>query len=109
MSKVIDFLERLGRDVQLRHATGTELEQALAAADIEPAMREAILGGDRLRLEALLEMIPNVCCGLHPAREDEEEEQSEDEDQDDREDESDGDEESGKPALRSAASKRVAA
>ena len=36
MSNVIDFLERLGQDAQLRHATGIELEQALTRAGIEP-------------------------------------------------------------------------
>jgi hypothetical protein len=96
MSKVIDFLERLGKDAQLRHASDSELEQALAHAQIDPAVREAILLRDQRRLEALLGASPNVCCMiLAPAREEDEAADEEEK----RQDDGDGDEK----ALRRSA------
>ena len=40
MSNVIDFLERLGKDAHLRHASDAQLEQALISAQIDPAIRQ---------------------------------------------------------------------
>jgi hypothetical protein len=93
MSNVIDFLERLGQDAQLRYATNAEIEQALAGAQIDPAVRAAILGEDQLQLEALLGAATNVCCMVHPAEEEDDDlEEDDDEDDDDDElDEDDGD------------------
>ncbi|MFL6604787.1 MAG: hypothetical protein ACJ8R9_26105 [Steroidobacteraceae bacterium] len=72
MSNVIDFLERLGQDSQLRYATGIELEQALTRAGIEPALRTAMLGSDGGRLESLMGATPNICCMINvPEQEDE--------------------------------------
>lgn len=88
MSNVISFLERLGRDAQLRHASDSELEQALINAHIDPAVREAILLRDQRRLESLLGASPNVCCMIFtPARE--EDGDRDDDDKDDRPDEDD--------------------
>jgi len=65
MSNVIDFLERLGQDADLRHASGSELADALAAARIDGAVRDSILRRDESRgLEALVGAKPNVCCGI---------------------------------------------
>ena len=73
MSNVIDFLEKWGQDAQLRHATGTELEQALLRDGIEPAERAAILGADRCTLESLLGARSRlVCAVVVPEDEDEE-------------------------------------
>lgn len=83
MTNVIDFLERIGEDAQLRRATSAELDQALTGAGIDPALRAAILDGDQQSLEALLGAQTNVCCGLHPAEEEEEEEVEEDEPEED--------------------------
>ncbi len=88
MSNVFDFLERLGRDAQLNRACDAELELAMARADIDPAVREAILMRDQQQLEKLLGADANVCCMIiAPAREqDEDEEEGEprkDEDEDD--------------------------
>jgi hypothetical protein len=78
MSNVIDFLECLGKDAQLRHASDPELEQALIRAQIDPAVREAILLRDQRRLESLLGATANVCCAIYaPVREDEPEEEEE--------------------------------
>lgn len=82
MSNVIDFLESLGQDAKLRHASREEMEQALLNAQIEPELRAAILDSDQARLEALLGATANVCCMIH-APEDDEDEPAEDEPADD--------------------------
>lgn len=104
MGNVIDFLERLGQDAQLRYATGSQVEEALEQAQIDPAIRAAILAADPRRLEALLGAQANVCCLVRPGEE-EEEEGDEDEKEDD-DDEDDGDDEL---TSQSASARRVAA
>ena len=76
MSNVIDFLERLGQDAQLRYATRNELEAALTRAGIEPALRTAMLQSDRSTLESLIGAPSNVCCLVNVPEEEEEERQS---------------------------------
>lgn len=90
MSNVIDFLEQMGRDAHLRHATGLDLEAALTQAGIEPPLRAAILGGDSRLLESLLGANPTICCMVNvpeeeeaPAEEEEEFEEGEDEEYED--------------------------
>jgi len=63
MSNVIDFLERMGQDAQLRHASQNDVEQALARAQIDPQLQTAILAKDQRKLETLLGG-NNVCCAL---------------------------------------------
>ena len=91
MSNVIDLLERLGKDAQLRHASDHEIEQALIRAQIDPAIRNAILQRDQRELEMLLGASANVCCMIAtPAqeeREDEDEEKHQEDDDDGQEDE----------------------
>jgi hypothetical protein len=71
----IDFLERLGQDARLRHATDDEIRTALADAGIDPAAREAIVDGDQRSLEAQLAARASVCCLIWaPLRPQEEEE-----------------------------------
>lgn len=87
MSNVIDFLESLGQDAKLRHASRDEMERALLNAQIEPELRAAILDSDQTRLEALLGAQANVCCMIHAPDDDEDEPEDEpgeagDEDQD---------------------------
>jgi hypothetical protein len=73
MSNVIDFLERLGQDAQLRDASQEELELVLACARIDSELQAAILAKDQERLEVLLGSI-NVCCMVNPGKEDDDEE-----------------------------------
>ncbi len=61
----IEFLERLGRDADLRHATRGQVDAALRAAGIEPAVRMAILNAESLQLEHLLGANKIVCCGVY--------------------------------------------
>jgi hypothetical protein len=110
MSNVIDFLEKWGRDAQLRHATGAELEQALLRAGIDPAARAAILGADRCALESLLGARGRVVCGIW-APEEEEAEEGEDGEEKEKEDaEEEEDDGKKKPELKSrnSAGRRVA-
>lgn len=77
MSNVIGFLEKMGQDATLRHATQNELELALTLAQIDPQIRTAILGKDQAQIELLLGAATNVCCGLFPEKEDEDESEEE--------------------------------
>ena len=108
MSSSIDFLERLGSDAHLRHAAATTVEQALALAQIDPAVQAAILSEDSLQLEALLGASTNVCCMVHHPEEPEEEEGDDDDDDDDDDDEEDFDEEEDRLKSRRAVAVRVA-
>jgi hypothetical protein len=93
VSEVIEFLERLGSDARLRHASNEEVAQALARAGIEdPAARATILRGDRLTLESLLGAKANVFCGVLVPEEEERQDEKEDEKEDDgKEDDGAGD------------------
>jgi hypothetical protein len=92
MSNVIDFLEKLGQDSRLRHATSTEVDQALLRAGIDPAVRAAISGSDRRMLEALVGATHNIFCGINVPEEPEEEDEEEREQEGEGEE---GDEEDG--------------
>lgn len=70
MSNVVDFLEKMGRDAQLRHASSSDVELALTNTQIDSELPAAILAKDQLQLEVLLGCV-NVCCMLEPSKEDE--------------------------------------
>jgi hypothetical protein len=89
MPNVIDFLEQMGRDAQLRFATGLEVEAALTRAGIEPSVRAAILGGDQLLLESLVGASHNICCMINVPDEEEESEEEDDEGREEKEKEDD--------------------
>jgi hypothetical protein len=90
MPNVVDYLDRIGRDAELRYATAEEIERVLAEAQVEPAVRSALLD-DGSRLEDLLGVRRNLCCLVHPPNEEPEEEEEED-DTDDEEEEDDSEE-----------------
>ena len=77
MSKVISFLESIGTDAMLRHVGKDDLAIALNQAQIEPALKTAILAEDHHAIEALLECKSNVCCGIFPGKEEEDESEEE--------------------------------
>ena len=66
MSTVIDFLERMGQDAQLRHANNVQLELALANTAIGTPERATILGGNQRALGELLGAKINLCCMVYP-------------------------------------------
>lgn len=102
MSNVVDFLETMGQDARLRHATKAELEQALTGIGIDQELRLAILAGNQQQLEALLGAATNVCCGLHPAEEEEDEETEEDDGEDDDTEQDEGEVKSQSALYRAA-------
>ena len=92
-SNVIDFLEQMGSNAQLRQCTGPGLEEALRQAGIEAPVRAALLDRDQHRLESLLGANHILCCAIN-APEEEESEEEDDEDGEGREDDSEDDEDS---------------
>lgn len=98
MFDVIDFLERVGQDAQLRHASQDEVGLALSGAEVDSQLRVAILARDGQELRVLLGQGP-FCCLIHPAKPGEEqeecdgscEESEEKKDDKDNEKKSDGD------------------
>lgn len=75
MTDVIEFLERMGRDAQLRHASEGVLEQAMRDAQMSPRARAAVTGGDRAEIEAVIGAESNVCCVVYVPESEEEETQ----------------------------------
>lgn len=60
---VIDFLERMGKDAELRHASEAPLARALNDAQVNPLAHAALLRGDRGGIEAVINGDSNsVCC-----------------------------------------------
>jgi hypothetical protein len=92
MLSVIDFLEKVGSEAQLRHASQEEMEVALTDADIAAPERLAILAEDAMGLQALLRQVP-LCAIMIPPDEEEGEE-----------DEEEGDEKHEPNGLRSSLS-----
>lgn len=62
MADVIEFLERMGRDAQLRHAPDAVLDEAMRDAQLSPFARAALMGGDRADIEAAIGAEGNVSC-----------------------------------------------
>jgi hypothetical protein len=54
MSRVVDFLERMGSEAHWRGASQHEIEQALEDAGVDAPMCEAILAKDISAVQALL-------------------------------------------------------
>lgn len=79
MSSVIDFLEKMGKDAQLRHASQDEVALALEEAHIEASLGAAIIAKSTSELYALLHQGPLFCVQSAPGKEEEEEEEESDE------------------------------
>ncbi|WP_266180506.1 hypothetical protein [Dyella humicola] len=79
MSSVIDFLEKMGKDAMLRHASQDDLAQAVAETEIDSAVGAAIIAKSTAELYALLQQGPMFCIQSTPGKEDEEEEEEGDE------------------------------
>lgn len=74
MSNVIDFLERMGQDAELRYGARAKVAMALGNEDIESALQELILDGDDVKLADALGQ-GTMCCLLLPVKEGEESEE----------------------------------
>jgi hypothetical protein len=77
MPDIVDFLEKVGQDALLNRASRSELELVLAGVKMDQQAREALVAGDRRRLEALFDVAP-LCAMLIPGEEQEEEQEEED-------------------------------
>ena len=73
MSDVIEFLERVGQDGSLRHASRATLAEALQNARIDPRLSAALIRGDKAEVEAVLGS-RNVCLMVWAPAPDPEEE-----------------------------------
>ncbi len=80
MSSVIDFLEKMGKDAQLRYASQNELALALEEARIEASLGAAIIAKSTSELYALLHQGPLFCVQSAPGKEEEDEEEEGEED-----------------------------
>jgi hypothetical protein len=76
MLDVIDFLEKMGQDAQLRHGSQDEVELALASTQIAPEQQAAILAKDQTKLEGLMGQTP-LCAVYFPGEEEEEDDETE--------------------------------
>lgn len=76
MSNIIRFLEKMGSEAHWHDASPDELETALADAEVEAPMRQAILNKDSVQLQALLQQ-PRFVSTVIPAVPEEEEEDEE--------------------------------
>jgi len=64
MSNLIQFLETMGSNADLRHAAKPTLYKALNAANVDQDAQWALLRGDRNRLEALLGARNEMVCSI---------------------------------------------
>lgn len=64
MRDVIDFLERMGQDAALRHASEAVLEQAMREAQMSSRARAALISGNRAAIQAVAGAESNVCCAV---------------------------------------------
>lgn len=76
MSVVIQLLEKMGQNSELRYADAGQLAQLMA--DTDPKLVAAVTAGDQQAIEALLGARTNVICGIYPADEPAQEEPTED-------------------------------
>lgn len=84
MTDVIEFLERMGQDAQLRQGSQDEVELALTSAEVAPELQAAILAKDQKKLEMLLGQLPH-CAVFLPGKEEEEDDEDESEETPSRE------------------------
>ncbi|HEY8328264.1 MAG TPA: hypothetical protein VIO59_07455 [Rhodanobacter sp.] len=63
MSNIIDFLEAIGQNANLRYAPNGEMQRMLADTKVDAEVCDAVLARDQQRLRALVGA-ENVCCML---------------------------------------------
>lgn len=81
MFDVVDFLESVGQDAQLRYASSEGVAALLAGQAIDEKLRDVILAKDAQALGVMLEKGP-YCCYINPGKEEEGEERKKKDDQD---------------------------
>lgn len=81
MSSVIEFLERMGADALLRHASHEDIAVALEESQVEADIGAAIIARSTSDLYALLDLRPMFHVQNNPGREEEEEEEEGEDDE----------------------------
>lgn len=81
MSSVIEFLERLGADAHLRHASQEDIAHALKESQVDADLGAAIIARSTSDLYALLDLRPMFHVQNNPGREEEEEEEGEEDEE----------------------------
>lgn len=82
MSSVIEFLERMGADARLRHASHEAIAAALEESQVDSALGAAIIARSTADLYSLLDQRPMFCTLENPGREKEKEGEDKDKDKD---------------------------
>jgi hypothetical protein len=85
MSSVIKFLERMGADAQLRHASQDEIAKALEELQVDSALGAAIIAQSTVDLYSLLDIKPMFQTQEEPGREGEGEGEGEGDEEGDEE------------------------
>jgi hypothetical protein len=67
MSNIIDFLEAVGQNANLRYASPEKMQHLLADSQVDDELQGAVLAGDQQRLSELLRA-KNTCCMLMSGR-----------------------------------------
>jgi hypothetical protein len=80
---VIDFLESMGQDAQLRYASSEEVAATLAGQPMDSKLRDVLLAKDAQGLGVMLGKEP-FCCYINPAKEDEGEDDKDEGEEDDK-------------------------
>lgn len=78
MSSIIGFLERVGRDAQLRQASEDDLLQVLDEMGVGATTSRTVLRADSAMLHAMLQVSPTLCCLIYAPQEEEGDEEGED-------------------------------
>ena len=68
MSSMISFLESVGRDAALRHASSGQLDEVMRRGRIAPVLRAAILGGERAEIDSWLGVRSRIYCATFPVK-----------------------------------------
>ncbi len=66
VSNVIGFIENVGRNAALRHASREQLLQAMRDEDLSPTQRETLLGADVSAIDSLIGIRDTMYCALFP-------------------------------------------
>ncbi|WP_266170904.1 hypothetical protein [Dyella subtropica] len=86
MSDVIEFLEKIGQDATLRHASPEDMELAMRDAQIDAPLSSAMLARDASELQTLLNLRPMFAFQADPVPGEEEEQPGKEEDPDEGDD-----------------------
>ena len=82
MEDVISFLEKLGKNSDLR-LDRVDFESILDNDDFDPDVKQAILNKDHRALEMILNARSKIVCIILPAEEEDDEEEEDKKDEDD--------------------------